>query len=117
MNNLAVGSLLDPANVGRYVWCSWNGNKPGLCKIVKVTRTNVHVENGWARPVSMRVNPDRPGTASGNANGYQVSCATDEARREADERRLLTAEIRGARWGSIPIDVVRDVHALIESHL
>lgn len=75
----ATEPLLSQENVGKKVWFVWNGNTNHavVLPIVKVGRTNVHVQGNGARPHSLRVNTD--GYAVGNENGYTLSAWTNQS--------------------------------------
>lgn len=89
----ATVPLLDPANVGRYVWSVWNGNVKQMtpAPIIKIGRTNIHVGEyqGW----SLRV---EGGKAVGVKNGFGVSAFTETWRIENDERVALWGRVRRA---------------------
>jgi len=113
--------LLDPANVGRYVWTVFNGNVKfaSVHPIVKIGRTNVHVEVEGTRPWSMRINEDAPGSAGGvNGGGYMTSCHTEQHRIESAERRELTQRLatmlKFNTTRRVPIDRLRTAVKLLE---
>lgn len=111
----ATAPLLDPANVGRFVRCVWNSNVNYTqnAPIVKIGRTNVHVKSGRrsGKPYSMRVNADGE-TATGDDNGYGVSCLTLQRELDNDERMQLLDGIRRA-MADQPIPVIRAVAAIV----
>jgi hypothetical protein len=111
----ATPPLLDPANVGKYVWYVWNGNRSNMSPepIAKIGRTNVHV--GRHRPVSMRVEPGGE-WASGSLNDFTVSCMTEKFRLEEDERVLLADRIRRVLWRYVPIEVIREIDRMVKEY-
>lgn len=106
----ATSPLLDPANVGRYVWVVWNSNikLAQRTTITKIGRTNIHLASGE----SCRVNMDGS-SASGTRNGYSVSCHTEAHRLDRDERMELVNRLNRIKWGSLPIDLLRGVADLV----
>lgn len=90
----ATAPLLDVANLDRYVWYVFNGNTKFATplQIVKIGRTNVHVNTWASRPSSLRVDPDTHGhTADGTTgSGHSVSVHTEQWRLDSASRRELS---------------------------
>lgn len=110
----ATAPLLDPANVGKFVWGVWNGNTKHAepMPINKIGRTNIHVgRSNW----SLRVHPD--GTrAAGTVNNYGVSAMTNQWHQETEERQELKRRIRKLAESQMPDDlhILRAVADLLE---
>ena len=116
----ATGPLLVPGNLGKYVWTVWNGNTnwATLGKIVKLGRTNIHVETSNAS-YSLRVSPSGH-EARGNKNGFTASAHTEQWRLERSDRRRFCGVIERAMKGyairDIPTDVLRQVATMLAEH-
>ncbi len=91
----ATAPLVDQANIGRYVWVSWNGNAPSVQPIAAVGRTNITVGGE-----SLRVGADGSTARSPQSSTYPLYVQTMAARLEAAEmaelRKALTVRIGGA---------------------
>lgn len=85
----AVEPLLDPSNVGKYVWVDWNGNAKNPSQIQKIGRTNIHCGYSPERTSSYKV---EGGHATGSQSGFSIHCCTDAWRRDQEERRMLLKE-------------------------
>lgn len=77
----ATAPLVDPGNVGRFVWLSWNGNRPAVAEVHKVGRTNITVGYGNE---SLKVTPE-----GDVARGGRSSASTEQHRLDRDELRSL----------------------------
>jgi len=110
----ATVPLLDPANIGKFVWGVWNGNvrQAEPMSINKIGRTNIHVgRSNW----SLKVNPD--GTrAAGTVNNYGVSALSNQWHQETGERQELKHRIRKLAESRMPDDlhILRAVADLLE---
>ena len=107
----AEGSLLDPANVGKKVWFSHNGNQAWEAEIVKVTRTNVHLDGNARTPYSLRVGAGANGDvryAVGMKSGFTISGFTESYRLDSEVRDEIARKIR---------DTTRSLHGFTTPHL
>lgn len=116
----ATGSLLDKANVGKYVhhrgggYGHRGGGYGSVARIAKVGRVNVHIEN-YGLPASYRVNEDAPGRAHAE---YGSTVETDEFLTAYTERQRLVSALRAGErqnWRHVPLDSLRKIVALIEA--
>lgn len=107
----ATGSLLDPSNVGKCVVTVWNGNtkSPDVERVVKVTRTNVHVQIHNARPDSYRVDRANQGVGAGTRSQYMISVYTREAWLERDVRAALLRRLSSASWHKLSTARLREL--------
>lgn len=84
----ATVPLMDPGNVGKYVWTDWNGNGKSPSIIQKIGRTNIHC--GRNRTSSYRV--DVMGAyAVGSENDFSIHAWSNQYVEEEAERRELVA--------------------------
>lgn len=118
----ATSPLLDKSNVGKYVWTVWNSNTKfaSVNQIVKIGRTNIHVETNAARPESYNVvDVEYEGHGYGTKNGFNVSCYTEQARIDRDERLDLVARYHKAerRVVRLPLAALRRIVEEIEQEL
>lgn len=108
----ATEPLLDPANLGRYVVASWNGNRGTAERIHKITRTNVHAGDQH-RPTSYRVAP-AGNIAHGSSSGYSVSCQTYAWAASEPERRELASRLHRFQWHEVSAARLRSILALLD---
>jgi len=80
----ATVPLLDQANVGKYVWVDWNGNRKEPTQIQKIGRTNIHCGPAW-RTSSYRVEPTGD-HANGMASGFSIHCQSNQYKIDQEER-------------------------------
>lgn len=116
----ATTPLLDESNIGRMVMVVNNGNYQYAhpAPIVKIGRTNIHVDSRSARPYSLRVDPDGHGVATGDDRGFSVAAWTRQQLLDDHERRVLATRVR--QWldhsRRKPMWLLRDIVALIDQH-
>jgi hypothetical protein len=113
----AAAPLLWPANVGDYVIAVFNGNThvASRSKILKIGRTNVHIEGDGQTPWSLRVNPNGH-TASGmTGSGYSISCCTHAWIGIEAETAALVDIIRGTAFGKLPLSALGAIVNIINN--
>lgn len=110
----ATGSLLDKANVGKFVHVkghAWSA----VTSIVKVGRTNVHVaSNGYGGTEAYRLHVEDSGIAYAEF-GYFVQ--TDQHKAESDERAKFGGLLREHErngWRKLSMDSLRQITAILE---
>jgi hypothetical protein len=107
----ATEPLLDPTNVGKYVHYAWNGNRRGdVFPIVRVGRTNVHVES-HGRQISFRH------TSSGwyeTSGKYSTSIESEGVLQARLERAQILQRIGRTRWPVLPNETLLAVLELVE---
>lgn len=107
----ATEPLLDPTNVGKYVWHSYNNNRPHALKVTEVTRQVIRVSG---ERTSFR--PTAPGIArTSESRAYPEliwSNAHDDERIERDDLLQRFHQYRSV--GHLSTETLRAIVGLLE---
>lgn len=88
----AVAPLNDPANVGRWVWHSWNGNREAPAQISRVSRAHVTIRDYSTDGLTLKVEPGGDEAAKRDRWSYRVR--TEAARRRGEHRGQLVQAVQ-----------------------